>query len=276
MEDFKKYLGEKNYSLKTTREIINQTKRYKEWLKAKNLEAKELSYPDLQNYIGYLQTLSIKVHGINQHIRSVGHYQRYTKHPDPTIEVRILGREEKNNILLTNEEIEKILKTYKEKGPYEETEWIILNLIIYQALERHELGNLKKAEINLEEGKINISQSRKRNGRTLKLESHQILILQKYKQSIPKERESFIIYGNLRHKLENLLKTLRKHKIHHKIPVENYNQLRQSQYKEWIKQYGLRKAQYLGGFKSIKGIQKYKAQDLEDLKENIRKYHPLG
>jgi integrase/recombinase XerD len=275
MKKYKKYLENKTYAPKTIREIINQTKRYHRWLENKNLESQDLSYVELQNYIGYLQTKPLNVHSINQHIRSVGHYQRYKKHPDPTIEVRLLGRQEKYNILLTNEEIEKILKTYKETEPYEETEWIILNLIIYQALERHELGNLKKSEIDLEEGIININQSQKRNNRKLKLESHQILSLQKYIQTIPETRKKFIIYGNLRQKLENLLKTLQKHKIYHKVPIENYNQLRQTRYKEWIKQYGLRKAQYLGGFKSIKGIQKYKDQDLEDLKENIRKYHPL-
>ncbi|WET69682.1 hypothetical protein [Sphingobacterium sp.] len=44
------------------------------------------------------------------------------------------------------------------------------------------------------------------------------------------------------------------------------NQLRQSRITLWIKQYGLRKTQYLAGFKRVGNVERYRQQDSEDLK----------
>ena len=57
--------------------------------------------------------------------------------------------------------------------------------------------------------------------------------------------------------------------------LKNFNVVRQSRYAIWIKQYGLRKAQYLAGFKHPSSIQIYQDQDLQDLKEVILRWHPL-
>jgi site-specific recombinase XerD len=275
MEKFKEHLKNKGYVKKTINRTYNQTKAYQKWLELKNIKSEELTYQDILNYIGDLQSEKTSILVINDILRSICNYQSYKKYPNPTIEVRVLGRIKKYHILLTNKEIEKILKSYKKSILYNETEYILLQLIINQALERHEILKLKKREINLEEGIIYISQSQKKNERILKLESDQILQLQKYINKLPEERENFIVYNQLRNKLKSLLKSLQNQKSHHGIEIKSHNQLRQSRYKEWIKQHGLRKAQYLGGFKKVSSIQVYKDKDLENLKENIKKYHPL-
>jgi len=276
MEKFKEYLKEKSYSKKTINQIYNQTKNYLKWLETKKIESNNLTYQEILNYIGYLQSKKTSVMVINNHIRSIGHYQNYKNYPNPTVEVRILGRIKKYNILFTKKELYTLLKIYKEtQSIYNETEYILLQLIINQALERHELLKLKKTEINLEEGSIYISQSHKKNKRILNLKSDQIVQLQRYLNKIPEERISFIVYNQLRNKLKSLLKKLQVQKPIHSIEIKSHNQLRQSRYKEWIKQHGLREAQYLGGFKTVSSIQKYKDNDLEDLKANIKKYHPL-
>ncbi len=46
-------------------------------------------------------------------------------------------------------------------------------------------------------------------------------------------------------------------------------------YAVWIKKFGIRKTQYLAGFKKPSSIQKCKDLDLEDLKGDIKRFHPL-
>ena len=60
------------------------------------------------------------------------------------------------------------------------------------------------------------------------------------------------------------------------VDVLRFNQLRQSRLTLWIRQYGLRQAQYMAGFKRVGNVERYRQQDTEDLREYVRKYHPLG
>jgi hypothetical protein len=57
---------------------------------------------------------------------------------------------------------------------------------------------------------------------------------------------------------------------------QSLKQLRQSRIVCWIKQYGLREAQYLSGHKGIDSIERYQSEDIEDLSKQIEKLHPMG
>ena len=56
--------------------------------------------------------------------------------------------------------------------------------------------------------------------------------------------------------------------------VVKLSQLRQSRITLWIKKYGLRKAQYLAGFRRVLSIERYRDPNLENLKSMVKKYHP--
>jgi integrase len=55
----------------------------------------------------------------------------------------------------------------------------------------------------------------------------------------------------------------------------NFAQLRASVITYWIKTYGLRKAQYLAGHKSIVSTEEYLPNLIEDLAEDITKFNPF-
>ena len=55
----------------------------------------------------------------------------------------------------------------------------------------------------------------------------------------------------------------------------NLEQLRQSRITIWVKQEGLRKAQYLAGHKYVSSTERYQQIDLEELQKEIEKHHPL-
>ena len=57
--------------------------------------------------------------------------------------------------------------------------------------------------------------------------------------------------------------------------INKISQLRQSRIAIWTKEEGVRKAQYLAGFRRVLSGERYRKADMEDLKEQGMKYHPL-
>ena len=116
----------------------------------------------------------------------------------------------------------------------------------------------------------------------MKLESHQVFELMDYIHTIRKE---FINADNNSSKLflnknngsnfygitQMLLQHLRK--INPKI--KNLDQIRASVITQWLRQYDLRKVQYLAGHKYVSSTEDYKANVIDELQDDITKYHPL-
>jgi len=52
-------------------------------------------------------------------------------------------------------------------------------------------------------------------------------------------------------------------------------QLRESRMSLWVKEYGIRKAQYLSGIKYTSSMLRYKTADVEQLKKKLAIVHPM-
>ena len=74
------------------------------------------------------------------------------------------------------------------------------------------------------------------------------------------------------------LSKLVKAQIKEKLGIEilKMNQLRQSRIAIWVKEKGIREAQYLAGFRRVMSAERYKNALLEDLKEQVKLFHPLS
>lgn len=69
-----------------------------------------------------------------------------------------------------------------------------------------------------------------------------------------------------------LIKKLRK--INHK--VTSAKQIRASVITHWLKIYNLRQVQYMAGHRFVSSTEGYLINDLDDLQEEITKYHPIN
>jgi integrase/recombinase XerD len=159
---------------------------------------------------------------------------------------------------------------------------VILSLLIYQGLRVEEVAAITLQDLHLREGKIIIHAQRRTAARTMKLEPHQIYEMMDYLQGTRKE---FLKAGGATDKLflqwesgENfygitqmMLSHLRK--INGRI--KNFEQIRASVITQWVKQYDLRKAQYLAGHRYVSSTEKYKANNIDELQGDITKFHPL-
>ncbi len=301
---FTSYLLKKGYSTKSAQRFKSDTDKFLQWLSSENTKTATATNRDVLAHIQHLKqhantqrTIQIKLNGIK-------HYFNYLKATDkvtdnPTIHIQIKGI--KRRILydiLSRQELDSLYHNYilpKEDGANKNQNWfyassltakrnkVILGLIIYQGLNTLELSQLTVTDMKLREGKIFIAGTRRSNERELKLESHQILDLMEYifttrkeiLQHSKKESEKLFtsVAGNER--FNNVISQLII-KLNKQNPkVTSLKQIRTSVITCWLKLYNLRQVQHMAGHRYVSSTESYLVNDLDDLSEDITKYHPI-
>lgn len=281
--NFTEYLIKNGFVAKTRQRMLYCSKHYCTWLTERNITTEEASYKDLLNYIGDLQKEKSKP-VINEHLRAVSHYNKYLQIPDIAYQVRVRGIEKPQLILFTEDELNKIYQSYEpqaQKGFWRNSDKILLGFIIYQALDERDILRIELEHLQLEKGTIKIPAGQKRKeARTLNLEAHQILQLHTYIENHRDKKGVKLIspqaenFDNLHDQITNLNRQIRKLGETLQMDIKRLSQFKQSRITLWIKQHGLRKTQYLAGFKRVENVERYRQQDNEDLQEAIKNYHP--
>ncbi len=293
MKNFKDTLIKKGYTDKTIKDFLMRIRLFDHWLKVNKLNYNTFTYHKLLEYIGSLQEQGKSKNSINTTLRTLEYYYNYLKLPNVALNVRQRGVQIEQPLLLTEEELNSIYNNYNEpltNGYFRYTNKLLLSLLMYQAIDKPELYRLELKDINLEKGTVYIAGgSRRKNNRIVHLEAHQIIPLHEYitkyrainhplQTGNPiKSRKLFSPNCDKEHRLNDQLKilitTIKSQNT--QINILRLSQLRQSRIGIWITQYGLRKAQYLSGYKAINAVERYKGMDMKDLTLQIQKFHPL-
>lgn len=158
----------------------------------------------------------------------------------------------------------------------------MLGLIVFQGITPVELHHLQEEYLQLRKGKIEIPGTRRSNTRTLKLQPVQIMELMDYldhsrpylAQRIKTSNREQLIFGSsfqIRTITCRIIKNLKQY--NHK--VSSYGQLRSSIIVNWLARYNLRQVQYMAGHRYISSTEKYVQDDLENLHDIVKNFHPL-
>ncbi len=290
--NFIQYLLGKGYSIKSSERYLSDVSRFKKWLAKENIIEEAVSYNDITFYI-QSKRKQVKQITIQAVLSSLKRYYTYLnelgivkENPVLNIETKGVKRKILHNIL-SRTELEKIYFDYK-SSPSEslakQRNEVIVSLLVYQGLNTSEIKNLLVQDIKLRDGKIFIARGRKSNERTLKLEAHQILDFMEYtlqvRQAIlaetKKETDLFLVSTGTSLELQNTLQKLIEQLRKQNKKIENLQQIRSSVITGWLKQYNLREVQYRAGHRYVSSTESYLINDLEDLQEDINKYHPLN
>ncbi len=290
---FKNYLLAKGFSKSTTEVYQKELLIYITWCDINNIEAEEATYNEVIGYVQKLRKQQVSQATIQKYLNSIKHYynwlvKRNLRTDNPVLNINIKGI--KRRILhdiLNKQELEKIYFDYKNspsKTLSKKRNEIIISLLIYQGLNTNSLKNLEVQDIKLREGKIHIKSARRSNERTLKLEAHQVLDLMDYTLQVRqlilnktnKETDLLLVSlgtsSDLNGAITKLIKTLKKQDK----KVQNLKQIRASVITNWLKNYNLREVQYFAGHRFVSSTEAYLINDLEDLQEDIEKYHPTN
>lgn len=297
-EKFAEYLTIKKQSKKTIQTNMRIVNHFTKWLTAKNTELSEVKHNTLIGYINHCKNKGNTQRTLQVNVTCIRHYYNFLiseNHviENPTTGMNIMGI--KRRMLyetFTPDELNTFYKTYANQTPSTgigsklilKRNKIILGLVIYQALRSEELARLTPNDIKLQEGKIYVSSSRRTNERELTLEAHQLYDLMDYINETRKallaitNRQTnnlFISMGtgkddyfsNIMDKLVRQLKKI-------DTRIKDIKQVRGSVIVNWLKIHNLRKVQYLAGHRYVSSTEAYQVNNMDDLKEDVSRYHP--
>ncbi len=195
--------------------------------------------------------------------------------------------------LYPKEVLEELYETYQAKNPdHQQRDKIIISLLIYQALTVLEISQIKKDDVNLEEGTVSIKGNSKNKGRVLGLKPKQILLFHNYlkndpdcigagwkdyhRKQKPKKRTDYFLMNEQGLQLwqGGINRLINRGKAKHEklIPLK----IRQSVIAHLLKENNdTRIVQEFAGHRRTASTEAYKQTGLEELKSAIEKLHPL-
>jgi site-specific recombinase XerD len=251
--------------------------------------AKEtIDYKTLLKYIETLKKSNIKTRSLQEYIGKLKIYFNYLQEENYRADNPIINTNIKGTIktvlgtLLTSDELEDLYYSYQTKNNdlARKRNKVIIGLLVYQGLQTKEIPNLKEEHLELYKGKITIPSTSKTNSRILELKPWQLIDMIEYMkeirpQLVPKEEGNLFTTNYQNSNLSNVLKNISKELKQYNRDYQSAIQIRNSVIVNWLKQYNLRKVQYLAGHKYISSTERYKQDNLESLHEMINSFHPI-
>ena len=251
---------------------------------------KTATYSQILEYIGERRKYYKNTSSVSCTLHAIKHYYSYLvatdqRNDNPAKSIRLRDKQSRDiqlQDLFTAKELELLLERTERYQILKNRNRIILSLLIYQGLTNGEITALELKDIDLQQGTIFIKPGRKTNSRTLKLNARQMYFFMHYlnedRPKLLKESTNKLIVSKLGtaetgEGISYLVETSK-----HLFPNRNLNPktIRQSVIANLLKQGNdLRIVQAFAGHKYPSATEKYKQTHLEELKNQVLKFHPL-
>ena len=283
--EFRTHLTKKGYAQKTCNRHNSIAKSFIEWCKSEELELEQVDYTAMMNYIYYEKDQGNTTGTIKQKLNAIGHYYIYLNigiNPTRLVQLRSDTKQTPHN-LLNSEELDKIYGLCPTHGLVKRRDKVLLSLVIYQGVSSSELPLIEVKDVSLIEGKIYIPAIRTTNGRTLELKPFQLLLMQDYLLKVrpeilkesKKSSERLLVSTGQGTKLHNVVSILLRSIRPYYPKFKSFQQIRQSVITIWVKEHGVRKAQYMAGHRYVSSTERYNEDARESLKQTLKMLHPL-
>jgi len=307
MKEFKKYLQQKDYTKSTQTSYLEAVSRFISWYKSDVINTEK---KDILKYLEYLKTKNQTNRSRMHALTPIKHYfdcllQAEQIASNPTAFIKIRGTKKKYlykifttdeltqladdyyNIFVKNFDENRIPENQRLNSHLSKNRnYCMLTFLVYQGLHTNELPKITLDDINLMKATLKIRGTKRSNGRTLTLKAEQIGSLMNYLQNIRPQFElhqksnalflPLIWKGKITSThLKGTIQTLGNHVRAINENFINFQHIRASVITAWIKNDGLRKAQYFAGHRYISSTENYLQNDIEALKDDITKYNPF-
>jgi site-specific recombinase XerD len=302
LNSYLKTIGLKTATIRTHESAVYD---FSNWAQDQNIEAKHATYNELLGYMQHLQKRGCSQRTIQLYMSGITHYYKWlveigVRLDQPTQGIVVKGAHRKRlHTIIAMKDLESLYDSFKPNTEYLSgtyrvwhktahinsiTQKVVYGLIVWQGLGSSELSALKVSDIQLREGKIYIPGVHRSNERVLTLQALQIMDIMEYIHQIrpeylkgntePTEKLFVAMGGGVwgSNFLNRLIKTLSGHNPH----ITSLQQLRTCVITHWLKTNNLRQVQYMAGHRFVSSTEAYLVNDLDDLMEDIGKFHPLG
>lgn len=302
---FTEYLQVKGFAKSTREKILRTAQHFIQWCESENIPLLETSYNDITAYVSHCKAQGNKPRTVQIVLVNLKHYYAFLIEQqlvaeNPCTNVQIHGVTRKHLYeTFTGEELDALYKAYANKtttgsgvGGHithkpvlslsKQRNKVILGLMIWQGLRVEEIARLRVSDVLPREGKIKIEAARRTQGRELSLEAHQVYELMDYLNETRKmilaltgkqTQNLFTSIGtseNVGNMMHKLVKELQK--INPRI--RDFKQIRASVIVNWLKQHNIRKVQQMAGHRYVSSTEAYQANNMDELKEDVNRYHP--
>jgi len=311
MEQFTHYLQSKDLSLATIGRYIRHIHDFILWYGDENTI--NCCKKDVLDYLSYLKNRNQQSVTRNNALISLRHYFNHLNDENlicgnPTALIKLRGtKKRKLHYMYNPEELEQLADTYyllevkrtKEKlitgaGQYlhqrtylaKMRNYTMLLFFIHQGLRTKEILSLQMDDVALHKATVYIQGGTRGKSRTLPLHAMQIGTLMQYLNEVRPQLETANTDNTLflpllkndpkaQKEAEASFKGFTKQLKRIDRNFESLVQLRSSVITHWIQTYGLRRAQYMAGHKSIVSTEEYLPNHIEDLADDITKFNPF-
>lgn len=292
--EYSEYLIREGYTTSTQKHFTQRIEMYKNWCRKTGNDIEQMKYEIFLKYIAHLKRKGYQPQTIGNHLATLKNYysfmETYCATTNPTEDVNVKGTI--NKVVynpLSNDQLEDIYYRFPTENIrcsnhrlYAKKNKVIVGLMIYQGLNATTIKQLKEEHFDLYKGKLNVPSTLRSNERELPLQSWQLLPLMEY---INEVRPKIITHGytsineetffDAPKQINNVVMGIIKKLQKINPQLESSNHLRSSVIINWLKQYDLRKVQYMAGHKYISSTEKYQESNLEELQKSVEMYHPL-
>lgn len=272
MIKFRAFLQSKNIQPDTIKKYIRKVELFELYSKK---ELDEVKKKDVLDYLTHLQVDKNLSNASRQKILGVlKHFYQHLMEENeiavnPTQLLHLRGTKKKILYkILTIEQLHEFMDLHHLTFKDQIRNNLLLSLHLYQGIQINEWKALKISDIDLIKGTIYIASTTRTNARKLHLQPIQIGLLYSYLQG--RNEPEMPLF------LDKPAMQIRRQKLRKLYPFfSDFAQIRSSLITYWIQTEGLRKAQYKAGHRYISSTEAYICNDLESLKDDISKFHPL-
>ncbi len=288
MATYKNYLLSIGLSTATVNSYDRSLLNFITWCDGGNIEIENVHHGEVLGYIQALKKEGLKQRSIAHEISSLKHYynwlaKRSVAIDNPIKNIKIKGIQ--RHILypiLNTRELDQIYASCPNRTITDKRDKVIAGLIVYQGLRGDEVIKMPYENIDLRAGKIKVEGFRRSEPRTLNIQVVQMMDMMEYQLQIrpqilkeaEKESDIFIVSsGSGEYHMNAVYNVVKKIKSQNP-KIQNAQQIRASVITHWVKQYNLRKAQYMTGHRYVSSTERYLINDMEGLQDAMNHYHP--
>ncbi len=280
INNFKLYLQNKHFTSSTINTYSYLVQQYLKREDIEDLEDTEVNYGNIVKYIRYLKRRNTD-RSVNLNLIALRHYFNFKNVPYNPVKIHI---KRKPTVISTNtytvQQLNQIYDDFPSDTITNIRDKVLLGLFVFQGIQLHEVKFVKVTDIDLNKMTLTIHTTNKSSLRVLQLDIKQVLLLNEYLNQSRNEllsnrrNTSLIITSKSKNSIRSILNSLNS-KLR-KIPNHpNLRLIRTSVIKNWLKVHDLRTVQYYAGHTYISSTERYVVKDIENLKKQVIKFHPL-